>query len=104
MVNTVVPRTNKVSSQWVCFYRDLFRKLVNHVILFSKCLWRTLRPRKRRQRGDERSTCGIPVSSGLPRGPEPPGSARLCFSNEQTMKLSSLLCQEDKLTPAWFGL
>ena len=28
----------------------------------------------------------------------------LCFSNKQIIQLSSLLCQEDKLTPAWFGL
>ena len=104
MVSTVEPRTNQVSSHLVCSYRDLFRKLVNHVILFLKCLWRTLRPRKRRQRGDERSTCSIPVPSGLPRGLEPHGSAPLCFSNKQIIQLSSLLCQEDKLTPAWFGL
>ena len=70
------------------------------------CLQPTTRcsPRKRRQRGDERSTCSIPVPSGLPRGPEPPGSAPLCFSNAQIIQLSSLLCQEDKLTPAWFSL
>ena len=62
MVNIVVPRTNQVSSHLVCAYRDLLRKLVNHVILVLNCLWRTFCPRKRRQRGDERSTLKHPSS------------------------------------------